>query len=449
MAFGKNIGGAKPRENKNENTVKNSHQKETASNKKQNVEKPSSYNNQSIRNIPAQAEEYYKMGSTYEYREDLEAAYREYLKAAKLGHPKAMYNVASDYVEDNNDSILGYDLSQAEFWARKAIENGEPDGYDVLSDIYIEHEEWQKSLNALEEGVRKGSLLCRQNLAELYYFGDEDYGIAQDVERTFQILSSAEWEGQFRSAYYILGDLYNYKQLIAQAKEYFEKAIRFTRKDSWALSWANCDLGQILVFNDTFRDYTRGKNLLTLSANQGNTKAMDLLGVMYDNGIGVAQDKNLGRIWFQKSAEGGWTNAMVNLFKVTKDTERDTAMYWLNKAAQEGDETAIQIKAELDTQDRARQHTPHNSYSYSHNYDNNKRERIKKRVMRIVEDKLGLDRGEAQTYNTLENDLGADSLDAVELIMEMEKEFDITVPDHDAQNIRTVGDIVSYIERHT
>lgn len=51
--------------------------------------------------------------------------------------------------------------------------------------------------------------------------------------------------------------------------------------------------------------------------------------------------------------------------------------------------------------------------------------------------------------NTLENDLGADSLDAVELIMEMEKEFDITVPDHDAQNIRTVGDIVSYIERHT
>lgn len=64
----------------------------------------------------------------------------------------------------------------------------------------------------------------------------------------------------------------------------------------------------------------------------------------------------------------------------------------------------------------------------------------------IIIDKLTLEPYEVSMNSNLISDLGADSLDAVELIMEMEKEFGIIIPDEDAEMIRTVGDIVRYIE---
>ncbi|WP_275441305.1 acyl carrier protein [Lepagella muris] len=68
------------------------------------------------------------------------------------------------------------------------------------------------------------------------------------------------------------------------------------------------------------------------------------------------------------------------------------------------------------------------------------------RVFSIIIDKLTLEPYEVSMNSNLMSDLGADSLDAVELIMEMEKEFGIIIPDEDAEMIRTVGDIVRYIE---
>ncbi len=69
-------------------------------------------------------------------------------------------------------------------------------------------------------------------------------------------------------------------------------------------------------------------------------------------------------------------------------------------------------------------------------------------VVSILEDKLGVDSSEISYSSTL-SDLGADSLDAVELVMECEKEFGINIPDDEAERIRTVGDAVRYIERHS
>ena len=63
-----------------------------------------------------------------------------------------------------------------------------------------------------------------------------------------------------------------------------------------------------------------------------------------------------------------------------------------------------------------------------------------------IVDKLGVEESEVTTEASFTNDLGADSLDTVELIMEFEKEFGISIPDDQAEKIGTVGDAVSYIE---
>ncbi len=71
---------------------------------------------------------------------------------------------------------------------------------------------------------------------------------------------------------------------------------------------------------------------------------------------------------------------------------------------------------------------------------------IADKVKQIIVDKLGVDESEVTAEASFTNDLGADSLDTVELIMEFEKEFDISIPDEQAENIQTVGHAVEYLE---
>ena len=71
---------------------------------------------------------------------------------------------------------------------------------------------------------------------------------------------------------------------------------------------------------------------------------------------------------------------------------------------------------------------------------------IATKVKAIIVDKLGVDENDVTLEASFTNDLGADSLDTVELIMELEKEFDIEIPDEETEKIVTVGDAVAYIE---
>ena len=73
---------------------------------------------------------------------------------------------------------------------------------------------------------------------------------------------------------------------------------------------------------------------------------------------------------------------------------------------------------------------------------------IATRVTKIIVDKLGVEESEVTSEASFTADLGADSLDTVELIMEFEKEFNIAIPDDQAENIQTVGDAISYFEQH-
>lgn len=73
---------------------------------------------------------------------------------------------------------------------------------------------------------------------------------------------------------------------------------------------------------------------------------------------------------------------------------------------------------------------------------------VAQRVKAIIVDKLGVEESEVTETASFTNDLGADSLDTVELIMEFEKEFNLSIPDDQAEKIATVGDAISYVEQH-
>ncbi len=74
---------------------------------------------------------------------------------------------------------------------------------------------------------------------------------------------------------------------------------------------------------------------------------------------------------------------------------------------------------------------------------------VSEKVKAIIVDKLGVDESEVNVGASFTNDLGADSLDTVELIMEFEKEFNIAIPDDQAEKISSVGEAITYIEANT
>lgn len=73
---------------------------------------------------------------------------------------------------------------------------------------------------------------------------------------------------------------------------------------------------------------------------------------------------------------------------------------------------------------------------------------VRNKVVSIIVDKLGVEESEVTNEASFTNDLGADSLDTVELIMEFEKEFNLSIPDEEAEKIETVGHAVKYITDH-
>ncbi|MBE98267.1 MAG: acyl carrier protein [Flammeovirgaceae bacterium] len=71
---------------------------------------------------------------------------------------------------------------------------------------------------------------------------------------------------------------------------------------------------------------------------------------------------------------------------------------------------------------------------------------LENKIKEIIVDKLGIEESEITDSASFTNDLGADSLDTVELIMEFEKEFNVSIPDEEAEKIQTVGDAVAYLK---
>ena len=73
---------------------------------------------------------------------------------------------------------------------------------------------------------------------------------------------------------------------------------------------------------------------------------------------------------------------------------------------------------------------------------------IEEKVVDIIVEHLGVDRGQVTPKASFIDDLGADSLDTVELVLAFEEEFDITIPDEEAEQITTVGDVIKHLSTH-
>ena len=73
---------------------------------------------------------------------------------------------------------------------------------------------------------------------------------------------------------------------------------------------------------------------------------------------------------------------------------------------------------------------------------------IQDKVMQIVSEQMSVDKDELSRETSFVNDLNADSLDTVELVMELEDEFDLTIPDEEAEKLKTVGNAIDYIQTH-
>ena len=74
---------------------------------------------------------------------------------------------------------------------------------------------------------------------------------------------------------------------------------------------------------------------------------------------------------------------------------------------------------------------------------------LEERVKGLIVEQLGVSAEEAHLQASFADDLGADSLDIVELVMSFEEAFDIEIPDEDAEKIQTIGDVVTYLQEHT
>lgn len=73
---------------------------------------------------------------------------------------------------------------------------------------------------------------------------------------------------------------------------------------------------------------------------------------------------------------------------------------------------------------------------------------IEEKVIQIVSEQMSVDKSEITRATSFVNDLNADSLDTVELVMELEDEFDLTIPDEEAEKLKTVGEAIDYIKKH-
>jgi acyl carrier protein len=73
---------------------------------------------------------------------------------------------------------------------------------------------------------------------------------------------------------------------------------------------------------------------------------------------------------------------------------------------------------------------------------------LEDKVMQIVAEQMNVDKSEIKRETSFVNDLNADSLDTVELVMELEDEFDLTIPDEEAEKLKTVGEAIDYIKKH-
>ena len=291
-----------------------------------------------MHNISEDAEHHFHLAECYDfgrdgYPRDLKAAYKEYLHAAELGHPRAMAVVGACYAtEDNN--IIGYDLKKAKEWGIKALELGNNDGYAILYIVNLQEQNGEEALQLLKKGCTIGSTYCLELKANLLYWGGTigDITIEEDEEQAIEILTSVEWSDDNIVALDLLGDIAHNQNNNKLALGYYERVLSTDPENYSVMS----KLGTLLRTADEVKDYNRALQLLKTAAEGGDITAMNGFGVMLYLGEGIEQDGRAAMEWLKKAARGGHTGAMINLGDIFADENQEEAIYWYKRAADEG-----------------------------------------------------------------------------------------------------------------
>ena len=297
----------------------------------------------------SEAEHYYHLAECYidgieGYEENTALAYENYLKAAEKGHVLAMIELAYDYCDD--ESVLGLDLFKAEYWAKKAIEAGDPDGYFELYKINASRFLRAEAVKCLDQGIAQGSLDCIEERAYILLYGyslEADIKGKIDYDEALSLLERVEWDSRHPHAFTMLGHIYQQKGCLQDAKINYEKAMTLLPDDAAIKYMLGC-----LLRLEGVQDLPAAKALLEQSAEMDVISAMNDLGVMLYLGQGCEQNMSVAIEWFRKAAQNGHHTAMINLYDILSKEKPEEARYWLNKAAEEGDETAKERVKALD-----------------------------------------------------------------------------------------------------
>lgn len=349
--------------------------------------------------IEVNPEKLYELGFKYYfgqdgYTEDNEKAYEYFKQASDLGDECASAMIGRMYMYGH---AVERDIKKAENLLAKGAYKGIAFAQNCLADIFRdEYEDYSSAFRWYKESADSGNSYGMHMTGESYYFG---MGVNEDDDNALSyFLKAAELESDI--SYYYIGCIYDSKENFSEAYVWFKKSA-----DAGYYS-GMCGLGKLYYFgNGVETDFSEAYKWLSQAADGDNKDASFFVGHMYEFGNGVSENHS-------------------------------KAMFYYKKAAELGDE-------------RAKKAVQYNGWANIPDHQNSNNESnvdsVFQTVKRIVADKLGVEEYELTMNSSFVNDLGADSLDAVELIMEFEKVFEITIPEEAAENIRTVGDAVSYI----
>lgn len=348
-------------------------------------------------NIKVNPEELYKLGCKYYfgqdgYSEDNEKAYEYFKQASDLGDEWASAMIGRMYMYGH---AVGRDIKKAENLLAQGAYKGIAFAQNCLADIFAdEYKDYSSAFRWYKESADSGNSYGLYKTGLLYYCGagvDEDEDEALDY-----LLKAAELESDI--SYFYIGQIYINKEDYRKAFEWFKKSA-----DAGYYS-GMCGLGKLYYFGDgVATDNSEAYKWLSQAADGDNEEACFFVGHMYEFGNGVSENHSKAMSFYKKAAELG------------EERAKKAVEYggWANIPENRG----------------------------SDDYDEN----VANRVVSIIADKLGVDEDEVTMEASFVNDLGADSLDTVELIMEFEKEFNITIPEEDSVRIVTVGDAVNGI----
>lgn len=347
----------------------------------------------------------YELGLNYYfgqngYEEDNEKAYECFLKSSEMGNFFATGILGTMYMHGH---YVDTDLSKAKDLLTIAVEHDVIPAMNDLGDLYREECNFKEAFEIYSKSADRGNAYGLYQIGLAYYYGVDDV-VKEDEEKALRFLLRSA-NSDYDLSYFYIGSVYAHKEQYAEAYKWYKKSA-----DAGYYA-GMCGLGKLYYFGHGMsEDYDEAFKYFSQAADGDNAEACFLLGHMFEFGNGVSENHSKAMSYYRKAADLG------------DDRAKNAVSYngWAN--------------------------IPDDEDSYENEYNLDDYDSVEELVTAIIVEKLGVEEEEVTYDASIVDDLDADSLDAVELIMEFEKTFGIEIPEDDAETITTVGEAIDYIK---